>query len=663
MSAPTPSPRLEPDLLSRANFVQHCHDVLEVLDVTSGAVLGLQGHWGSGKTWVLQALKQRLAEGHTAAGQHWVWIDVNPWMFSGSNQVVEQVLDEIGKQFLGGQVAAQFKKFNGALETAQGIGDQVLKFRSLLGKARGHIDWVEAVSPQVAALIKLAAPAAEEDDEKDDSKPEPEVDKQPDRESLHDLKEDLTKKLQGVNFKVVIAYDDLDRMPPVEVCEVIQAIKAVANFPNVVHLMAYDEAVVANALEQHLKIDNGRAYLEKIVNYEVVVPAPLPSVFDEALSTKVQSVLNTVHALPVQESQLQHAVWQRALRVTSGLMKSPRDVERLLVRFQLAVRKLGLQIDLRDLLVVEALALKHPEAIREFGMTYASWTQSVNRSGEQKKPVLVLSSLPVASHSAAVFLIGLLSQGTGETPREVTGRGLEERGNWLSWWQHSDTEQTLTTKELLDATQDEDAFTRSTLWNRVDVAIEHIQQRFADDQASAQKAFKVMCGACVRRQKVDDARALMARIHQPDEFLTQWIKALKDDELKDTWTALVDLCSEDSLEMLFSRAKAAAFDLAALKEVRERWLRDQSKRIFGMYVIDSTAVVALEQITLELSQAEFVAWMREYLPTTSHGKVLERFEKQISEWCVSTSQGASRKAAVRQAVGEHLRQSGSCRQE
>lgn len=655
MSARHPSPTVDSDLLSRSHFVAHCHDVLDVLELSAGAVLGLQGPWGSGKTWVLQALKQRLAECCTEGGQHWVWIEVNPWMFSGSNQVVEQVLDEIGKQFLGGQVAAQVKKIGETLETVQSIGNKVLKFRRLLGKARGHMDWVEALSPQLAAVVKLLG-LEQEDDEKDSDKPEASGDKQADRQALHDLKEELTHKLEAATFKVVIVYDDLDRMPPAEVCEVIQAVKAVANFPNVVHLMAYDEAVVAKALQSHLKIDDGRVYLEKIVNYELVVPAPLPSVFDEALSTQVQSALSAFLELPEPEAQLSHAEWQRALRATTALVKSPRDVERLLVRFRLAVRKLSKSIDVRDLLVVEALALKCPEVIHEFGATHASWAQSVNRSIERKKPVLALNSLPVASHSAAAFLIGQLSQGAGDTPRAVTGRGLEERDNWLSWWQHGRIEQPLTTRQLAEATQTEEAFRHSTLWEQPDMAIDCIRIRFAQDPESAQKAYKVMCSAFMKHQKLSEVRELFQHMTQREEFLIDWIKALSDEELKRSWHLLAQLCSDSALDTLFARGKSAAVELGDVLVVREKWLSNQSNRIFGMYSQAKDAVVAFEQITRELSDAEFAEWMRQTVTADSPLKTQKWFDDLVKAWVVTTSVGGVRKVALAQAVSDHLSQ-------
>jgi hypothetical protein len=306
-------------------------------------------------------------------------------------------------------------------------------------------------------------------------------------------------------------------------------------------------------------------------------------------------------------------------------------------------------------LVVEALALKHPEVIREFGMTYASWTQSLKPSGERKKPVLALSSLPVASHSAAAFLIGVLSQGSGDTPREVTGRGLEERDNWLRWWQHSDIEQTLTTKELLDATLNEVAFTRSVLWNRVDVAIEHIQQRFADDQASAQKALKVMAGACLRQQRVDDARKLMASIHASDEFLTDWIWALTNKEISLVWDTLCRICSKDPLEVLFERGKASGLAPEQIRPVRDRWLSEAAGFVFNHKETARNALLVFEHVVTELSHEELQVWLSSHLRPDSAEEIHQHFQRVAAGYAIAPTQDKARREVVLGLIHGHLK--------
>jgi predicted KAP-like P-loop ATPase len=63
----------------------------------------------------------------------------------------------------------------------------------------------------------------------------------------------------------LIFIDDLDRLEPKEVSEVLRLIRAVADFPNITYVLSYDPKIIADTVSRALQVEDGEAFLEKIV--------------------------------------------------------------------------------------------------------------------------------------------------------------------------------------------------------------------------------------------------------------------------------------------------------------------------------------------------------------------------------------------------------------
>ncbi|MFX6984223.1 P-loop NTPase fold protein, partial [Acinetobacter baumannii] len=80
-----------------------------------------------------------------------------------------------------------------------------------------------------------------------------------------------------------------DRLTPEETLQLFTVIKALADFPNVVYLLAFDRDVAARAIEQQSGLP-GERYLEKIIQ----VPFELPPVDRVALRAALFKRLNEI---------------------------------------------------------------------------------------------------------------------------------------------------------------------------------------------------------------------------------------------------------------------------------------------------------------------------------------------------------------------------------
>jgi hypothetical protein len=134
----------------------------------------------------------------------------------------------------------------------------------------------------------------------------------------------------------------------------IQAIKAVADFPNVVYLLSYSPEVAGHAIEEALRVPNGRAYLEKIVQVPQKLPLPPAHKIQAHAKRQLGNALGIAPAdAPIQE----------ALTRAAALMRTPRDVERLHTRLVLSAEALRGEIALDDLMLIEAIDLVCPALV------------------------------------------------------------------------------------------------------------------------------------------------------------------------------------------------------------------------------------------------------------------------------------------------------------
>ncbi len=83
------------------------------------------------------------------------------------------------------------------------------------------------------------------------------------------LKNNIDDSLKKNNKKIVFIIDDIDRLPKEKISIIMQLVKSIANFNNVIYILSYDKKVVENALMEEFHSDH---YLDKIVQFRVPIP-------------------------------------------------------------------------------------------------------------------------------------------------------------------------------------------------------------------------------------------------------------------------------------------------------------------------------------------------------------------------------------------------------
>jgi len=232
------------DRLGRAGFASHVAAALREESAGEGLVVALVGSWGSGKTSVLNMVKEELE----AAPARTV-VSFNPWMFSGREQLVGVFFEQVAGQL----------RLKGSRERA--LADQLIRY----GQALSPLVFVPVAGAWLGRIGSVAAAAGRARDAR--KLPDP-VEAQ-----RHAIEEALSK----LTDPIVVVIDDIDRLSPAEVRDMLALVRLTAHFPKVIYLLAFDRARVERALGEG-GLDDGRSYLDKIVEVAWDMPAiPQPA--------------------------------------------------------------------------------------------------------------------------------------------------------------------------------------------------------------------------------------------------------------------------------------------------------------------------------------------------------------------------------------------------
>ena len=92
------------------------------------------------------------------------------------------------------------------------------------------------------------------------------------KEPLEETKANVQVELAKLSAPIVVMVDDLDRLTPSELLEMLQLVKANGDFPNLIYLLLCDRPTIERNIEEVSKAVSGREYIEKIVQVAFDVP-------------------------------------------------------------------------------------------------------------------------------------------------------------------------------------------------------------------------------------------------------------------------------------------------------------------------------------------------------------------------------------------------------
>lgn len=172
---------------------------------------------------------------------------------------------------------------------------------------------------------------------------------------LEARKLDVENALQDLGRPIIVFIDDIDRLFPQEVFEMVRIVKAVGDLPNVGYVLAWDQEYVTEALRS-ANVPRAESYLDKIVQVRLPLPAITRqariSLIDEAVA-KLPSEAREPH-FPRSDERLSH-IYYAGLR---ELLEQPRDFERVFNTVALIEPPLRGEVVLADIIGLAALMVK-----------------------------------------------------------------------------------------------------------------------------------------------------------------------------------------------------------------------------------------------------------------------------------------------------------------
>ena len=231
-----------------ASLIDHASD--------DGIVIGLDGKWGSGKSSLLHLISVELSQLHENVRP--TVIAFRPWLIGNRDALLASLFNQLVEGIAavelerGNLSADRKRKLKAAAEKARRFADSVSKAGDLL-TAVPH-----PIAKLGGDLLKGLGKAATKSGTTD----------------LSSQKAELTKALKELGHRFIVTVDDVDRLEPNEIIEVLRLVRSVADFPNITYLLCYDSTILAEGVKRGANVSDGTAYLEKIVQLTVMVPKP-----------------------------------------------------------------------------------------------------------------------------------------------------------------------------------------------------------------------------------------------------------------------------------------------------------------------------------------------------------------------------------------------------
>lgn len=250
-----PVSNLENDRLHRKELVQMICKIIQNQDVSNSYTIGIIGKWGSGKTSIINFIKEELKEkGKKKENRTPIeFIDFNPWIYSSQENLSQEFLHRMSYVF--GKKISKISKF-------------FSRIRCLLKKFNISKIEVNVLVWKLSIII--------EQNETD--------------VSIQDLKEIISKKLQKSETRYVVIMDDIDRLDSHEVRMVFKLVRSIADFSNVIYILGYDDQIISKMMDTPEY--SGKNYLQKIINLPIRLPEISKDILANSLVEKYTSIIS-----------------------------------------------------------------------------------------------------------------------------------------------------------------------------------------------------------------------------------------------------------------------------------------------------------------------------------------------------------------------------------
>jgi len=251
----------------------------------SSTVFGLVGPWGSGKSSVIARIRAGLDE-------DWVVTEFAPWSTGDSAAMALEFVNTLG-DLLGAKPDGELKR---TLAGYASVAAPLLSGIPFIGggASEGASQFLEAISA---------------------------------RPPWHKQFASISEKIKGLDKRVLIIVDDVDRLGADELLTLLRLVRMLGRFTGVHYLIAYDQDTIEDLLLESGAVGRSSSFMEKIVQYPFEVPP-----ISRAASLRLANE-NLRDLLTATKVKLDDTGMQRAAEL-AGILAPQLRTPRILARYR-----------------------------------------------------------------------------------------------------------------------------------------------------------------------------------------------------------------------------------------------------------------------------------------------------------------------------------------
>lgn len=311
----------EEDLLNRRPIANKISDFICGTSPSNTFSIGVIGEWGSGKSVFIRFMKDKLEEN----GE--IVIDFKPWKFRKNS-------DLIAAFFL--QIEKEISKYSPGLAGSIGSYSELLKDIS-----------EEKIVNLFLSFLNFFTKK---------------------HETEADVSKEIKEGIKDLNRRIIIVIDDVDRLKPEEIFDVLKIIRSCFDFPNTFFVVAYDTSYLDSGVKVVTKFEHTNRYAEKIFQLEFSLPVYRKSILINQLKIKLLNEIKdeaqkTIITQAINELSTGHSnpLFGTDSNWLESLLETLRDVVRLVNELNIAFNCIPPdEFDISAFILLSVIKVKYP---------------------------------------------------------------------------------------------------------------------------------------------------------------------------------------------------------------------------------------------------------------------------------------------------------------
>lgn len=259
------------DRLGRSVFATYLARCM--LDHTSpeSLVIGLEGGWGSGKTSIINLVLEevRFASSNMLDAEKPIILNFSPWSYSGQGQLIYGF----------------FRRLSSELRQSEYLENsaEIIHYLELYASFFTYKAVPKSMRIKRRLLSKMKKPiASKQEGFAWDSGLDP-----------IQVKSHLNTLLKKQKHKIIIIIDNISRLMPTEINQILQIVKSMGDYFNTIYLLSFDQVQVTRAIDQ-VHGGEGEEYLEKLVQLPFAVPPISKQDLENLLLDRLQHLIEFI---------------------------------------------------------------------------------------------------------------------------------------------------------------------------------------------------------------------------------------------------------------------------------------------------------------------------------------------------------------------------------